>query len=231
MPGPKANQSLISSSALHAKGAWTFLRSFVKEPSVVGSVFPSSRFLANALLDPFKKRTSPAKLLEIGAGTGAVTTRIGEALGAEDEFDVVEIQPALAEHLDRVVLHSPALDSARRDGRVRLFACALQDIDMSRRYDFIISGLPLTAFPVDEVQSALAVARHLLKPGGVFSYFEYVALRRLRTLGTFGKKRLDTRLTSRYLDKSIERFQFHRTTVLVNLPPAYVRHWRFDPAR
>ncbi|MEE9297129.1 MAG: hypothetical protein V3W34_19485 [Phycisphaerae bacterium] len=209
-------------------GVLRFMGTFLRQPDVVGAVLPSSRRLAEHLIRPFKQRTRPAKVLELGAGTGAVTMPLGHELGPEDELDIFEIQPELVHHLEKQVLSQPQFDRARREGRVKLYGRAVQEIGTDRRYDFVISGLPFTAFDESQLSSVLALLPAIVMPGGIFSYFEYVALRRLRSLGSFGTARRRRRAVDAILDDYIERFEIDRRTVLANFPPAFARHWRFD---
>lgn len=208
-----------------------FLRRYLAAPHVTGAVAPSSVRLAMALTRPFARRTRAVRVLEVGAGTGAVTRVIGDLLGAEDQLDVCEIQAELADVLDCDVLRKGRLGEARREGRVRLLRCPVEEVDAPDTYDYVICGLPFTAFPAGDVRRILRVIRRNLKPGGTFSYFEYVGLRRMsRTLG-WGRRRRRVRVVSRVLDVLIRRHEVSRETVLLNFPPAHGRHWRFDRQR
>ena len=206
-----------------------FFKSYLDDPSGVGAIAPSSRHLAAALVQPFAKRRRPARVLEIGAGTGRITRRIAHLLTSRDHFDICEIKDALADALEFEVLSRPRLQQARRDGHVRLLRCPAQDIQDPQGYDFIISGLPFTAFQPALVEAILSSIRRNLRPGGVFSYFEYVGLRTLNRTLAVGSRRRRIRTVSALLDRHIDRHQFSRETVLLNLPPAHARHWHFAP--
>ncbi len=207
-----------------------FLGRYVHEPDVVGAVAPSSRALAEALCEPFRRRSQPADVLEVGAGTGPVTRCISRLLGQRDSLDVCEVQNEFAEILKREVFASPALAPAVAAGRVRLLHMPVQKIPPDTRYDFVISGLPLTAFELEDVRSVLATIRRSLRPGGVFSYFEYVGLRRVSRTLSIGRKRTRIRRVSACLSETIRNHQFERATILRNFPPAHARHLRFNPA-
>lgn len=213
-----------------SRGRATFLRAFLAQPNVVGSVVPSSRFLARALMAPFAKRKGPARLLEIGAGTGAVTRHLGHEMGPRDELSVCEIQPELAAHVEASVLCEPQFASAMRDGRVEMLPCAVQEIDPRPRFDYVISGLPFTAFAAQDVRQIIAHVRKLLRPGGVFSYFEYVGMRRLRTVASAGESKKRVRTVSTVLNRYVRRFEVGRRVVWANFPPAYARFLQFDDA-
>lgn len=209
---------------------WQFLKRYVAAPHVTGAVAPSSRRLAEALVRPFARSPRPARVLEIGAGTGPVTRVIGRHLGPQDRLDVCELQDELADVLERDVLSRAPLDRASREGRVRLIRGPVEEIDAAGVYDFVICGLPFTAFDPPSVRRIMGVIERTLKPGGTFSYFEYVGLRRLSCTFGFGVGRRRVRRVSRLLDRLIARHQVRRETVWLNVPPAYGRHWRFSPA-
>lgn len=207
---------------------WRFLEGYIRAPNVVGAIAPSSRALASALCGPFRCFSRPARVLEVGAGTGAITRHLGLLLGAKDELDICEIQPEFADFLKRNVLTHAKLARGVDSGRVRLLRSAVQELTCESRYDFVISGLPLTAFDLGEVQDVFSVIRRGLTSGGVFSYFEYVGLRITSRLLSIGRQRARIRSVSAYLSENIRNHQFDRQTVLHNLPPAYARHLRFD---
>ena len=129
---------------------------------------------------------------------------------------------------DRDVLSREPLNAARQEGRVRLICGPVEEIDAPNTYDFIISGLPFTAFKLDDVRRIIAVIRRNLKPGGTFSYFEYAALRRIARTVSLGTRRDRVRKVSDHLDHLIAKHQVAKRTVWRNLPPAYGRHWKFD---
>lgn len=205
-----------------------FLKGYLRRPNIVGALAPSSHALAAALCEPYRQHRQPARILEVGAGTGAVTRHIGRLLRDKDELDICEIVPDFADILEEEVLSLSDFAPAVADGRVRLLRAAFQDIPFEGRYDFVISGLPLTAFDLRDVREVFQVVKKTLKPGGVFSYFEYMGLRRTSRVLAVGRRRGRIRLVSAYLSRRIRDFQFDRQTVLWNILPAHARHLSFD---
>lgn len=200
----------------------------MQSPSTVGAVAPSSRALAAAISEPFRRCNRRCDVLEVGAGTGPVTRYLGTILKPGDTLDVCEIQDDFAEILERDVLSGAEFAQPRAEGRVRVLRHAIQELSPDKRYDFVISGLPLTAFELCDVEQVFDVIRGCLKPGGVFSYFEYIGLRRTSRAFSLGRKRARVRAVSRYLSSTIREFEFARHTVLGNIPPAHARHLRFE---
>lgn len=207
---------------------WRFLRGYLREPQVVGALVPGSRALASALCEPFRRFRQPATVLEVGAGTGSVTRHLGALLQEGDRLDVCEIRNDFADILERDVLSHANFADAMAGGRVQLLRCPVQEIGTQCRYDFVISGLPLTTFALRDVQDVLGVIRRSLKPGGILSYFEYVGLRSVCSVLAVGRGRSRIRSVSAYLSRTIAEHQFFRRTVFGNLPPAHARHLCFE---
>lgn len=205
-----------------------FVAAYLRDPKVIGAVAPSSRSLAKALCAPYESASQPAWVLEVGAGTGAVTHELGRILRPKDRLDTCEISHELADILERDVLGNADFAEARVEGRVHLLRSAVQDIQGDRQYDFVISGLPFTSFELSVVQDIFGVIRRLLKPGGVFSYFEYIGMRRTSRMLALGRRRSRVRSVSAYMAKNIHAHQFAQRLVLSNLPPARARHLRFN---
>jgi phospholipid N-methyltransferase len=206
------------------------LRRYLTAPATIGAIAPSSQRLARALAAPFLARTRPARVLEVGAGTGAITRFLGEHLRPGDELDVCELQPELAELLERDVLGVEPLASAQAAGQVRLIRGSVEAIDAPGYYDFIVCGLPFTAFAAADVRRILAVIERNLTPGGVFSYFEYRGVRRLACTFRRGEGGRRVRRVSRLMDRRIAQHEIRRRAVWWNLPPAWGRHWVFHRA-
>lgn len=207
---------------------WRFLRRYVRNPTLVGAIAPSSKALAAAVCEPFRLAKGASTVLEVGAGTGAVTRHLGRILREADRLDICEIQPEFADILEHEVLCSPDFIPAVQRGRVRLLRQAVQTLPGENTYDFVISGLPLSAFELVELEEVFSVIRRCLKPDGVFSYFEYVGLRKTSRVLSFGRRRARMRDVSRYLNQNIRAHEFDRHTVLGNFPPAHARHLRFS---
>jgi phospholipid N-methyltransferase len=145
----------------------TFLRQFVAAPRHVGAIWPSSPSLARSMLSPVAFATADT-IVELGPGTGAVTTEIAKHLTPNTRYLGIELNPAFYRGLKH---DFPHLDFANSD--VAEFDALLSHRGL-RQIDAVISGLPWASLPVS-LQSAVlpSVARHL-SPGGVFVTFAYI---------------------------------------------------------
>jgi phospholipid N-methyltransferase len=192
-----------------------------------GSLLPSSRFLAKALVTELKKPRGPSRILEVGPGTGSVTKQILRHLLPGDRLDAVEINETFLELLQQRFDYEWTFWRWR--DQVRLIHGAVEDLAGEGVYDYIISGLPLNNFPVAQVREIYRVYNRLLKPGGTLSYYEYVFIRQLQT--PFVNRRERRRLfgVGRVVRSYIRDYQVRREKVLMNVPPAIVRHLRLKP--
>jgi phospholipid N-methyltransferase len=209
---------------------WTECREFYQEfrraYRNTGSILPSSRGLARALATPFRKRREPARVLEVGPGTGAVTVEILQRMRPEDRLDIVEINPHFVEVLRRRFDDDPLWRSRRP--QCQLIHGPLQEVPGVGVYDYMISGLPLNNFPLALVRDIFHAYQRLLKPGGTLSYFEYLAIRDIKKVVVSRSERRRLRVLSKFLERRIRAFQVREQWVMLNVPPAVARHFRFS---
>ena len=205
-----------------------FFRAFRRNFHTTGAILPSSRFLARALASDLKGTRKPARILEVGPGTGAVTREIVRLLQEGDRLDAVEINPSFVEHL-RLRFQQEKLFRSRLD-QIELIEGAVEELLGTAVYDFIISGLPLNNFAVSQVRMIFRTFNRLLKPGGTLSYYEYAFVRQLKTPFVGREERRRLRKVGRVVERTLQKYQIGRKRILINVPPATVRRLRFKPA-
>jgi phospholipid N-methyltransferase len=206
----------------------TFFRECRRNFRDTGSVMPSSRFLARAMASEMSKPRGPARILEVGPGTGAVTRTLLRKLQPGDQLDLVELNERFFQVLQERFACEP--DFAPYRDRVQLIQGAVQTLPGESLYDFIVSGLPLNNFPVSLVRVVFRTFHRLLKPGGTLSYFEYTWARHLKTPFCGRRERVRLGGVGVVVGKYVRDCQIRRDHVLVNVPPAIVRHLRLKPA-
>ncbi len=205
-----------------------FFRETRRHFRTTGSLVPSSRFLARALVTELRKPRGPSRILEVGPGTGSVTAQVLRHLRPDDQLDAVEINghfvAVLAERFER------EWNFWRCRDQVRLIHAAVEQLPGEATYDYIISGLPLNSFPVALVRQVFRTYNRLLKPGGTLSYYEYVLIRQLQSPFVNRRERRRLYCVGRVVGDYIRTYQVRREQVLMNVPPAIVRHLRLKPA-
>jgi len=193
----------------------TFLWRFAQQPQHVGAIAPSSQALAAALIRHFPD-TRKRVLLEVGAGTGAVTDILITRLRDDDHLDVIEIDEELAEGL---------LQKYRHISNVHVHRCSIIEWNPQYHYDAIVSGIPFNAMQLKDVQEIFARYYDMIKICGVISYFSYAGLPHLKRVLLMGRdERKDFAGIQQFLKKQQKRYGFAHDLVYANLPPAEVFH-------
>jgi phospholipid N-methyltransferase len=179
-----------------------FFRNWLRDPFNVAAIAPSSRWLARLMATGVDAR---ARVIELGAGTGTLTTALLDVGVRPEDLFLVEQHPEFA-----------AVLRTRFPGTmvVQADAVALKSsLGVLRgSIDYVISGLPILWFNRDKKAAILAAAFELLTRAGRFHQFTYL-----------GRPPVSPRLLA---DLSL------RSTLLgiapMNLPPAFV--YRFELA-
>ncbi|HTU23946.1 MAG TPA: methyltransferase domain-containing protein [Pirellulales bacterium] len=214
--------------------SWTqyrvFWREFRQQYHTTGAIAPSGRALAAALsrfvAEQSLQQTSGRQILEVGPGTGAVTRALVERLSPHDRLDLVELNERFVVHLRDRFQREPAFRSV--ESRSRILHQPLETLPAEGHYDLIVSGLPLNNFSVAAVEEILSAFRRLLRPGGTLSFFEYIAIRRARSLVSGRAERQRLQGISRALCGLFAEGRIACDWVWPNLPPAWVHHVRLE---
>lgn len=181
-----------------------FALAWVRDPRRVGAIAPASRALAQAIGREVS-RVGPELLLEIGAGTGAITQALAALGPPPDRFFVVERDPGLVRHLHHRFPRAEVLHAC---------ATQLHALPLPAAGSLVlVSSLPLMSMPRDEgrrcVQSMLTLLER--QPNARLLQYTYAA-RHVRPF-----------------DQLPPGWRWRRvTTVWANLPPATV--WSLEPA-
>jgi len=208
-----------------------FWRQFRDSYHTTGAVLPSGRGLSLALArfvrnGDDESSTRPRRILEVGPGTGAVTIQIARAMRPSVRMTLVERNEEFVGHLRQQLDSLPSLQPAR--DRIELVHSSVEDLSEAEPYDLIISGLPLNNFSIELVDRLLAKMQKLLAPGGVLSFFEYVAIRRAKAIVCSRNDRERLRGIERVLREVLSKHEIRRDLVLANVPPAWVHHVRLS---
>jgi phosphatidylethanolamine/phosphatidyl-N-methylethanolamine N-methyltransferase len=176
-----------------------FFRRWLSNPLQMGSIIPSSPKLGALIAKQIDKRSS-SLILELGAGTGAITKSLISAGISPGRIVVVEIVPEMADHLRAKFSQTSVLQADA-------FNLPIQSLkDTGTEIGTVICGIPLVLLNEAKqrqfIQQVEAVA-----PGRGFLLYTYCVTSPLphRTLG----------LEAQRLDWTP-----------LNFPPASVWHYR-----
>jgi len=185
-----------------------FFFAFVRRPLTVGGIAPSSRRLAAAMMPPVDLTTANT-VVELGAGTGAITRTLRERIGRRTRLIALELHAPSARHLRRRFRDVVVVGASAEHLRHHLDR-------LGRRYaDCIVSGLPWGNMPRNRQQRILDAVLASLRPGGSFSAMAYLHAKGFAS--------------SRHFRRELEHRFSHVTAspaVWANVPPAFVYHCR-----
>lgn len=189
------------------RGKRQFLAEYIRKPTQIGAIAPSSPQLARKMIKSAGVDTAKA-VVEFGPGTGAFTGEILRHLAPGATFFAIELSPLLAEHSRE--RHPKAKVHVGSAADVANF-CHEEGLARTNSVDCIVSGLPWASFPEPLQRSILKASLAVLKPGGVLVTFGY----HIGAMLPAGKR--FARLLPDYFT-SITR----SGPIWLNLPPAFV---------
>jgi phosphatidylethanolamine/phosphatidyl-N-methylethanolamine N-methyltransferase len=183
-----------------------FISSFAMAPRKVGSIAPSSRGLGRAMAAELPEEYRVC--VELGGGTGSLTSSILAAGVPSDKLIVIERDPRLVAHLRK---RFPKVKVVKGDAQNLRQILAQVGVD---HVDAVFSGLPLRNLPEPVRRNITAEAFASLALGGVFVQFTY-----------WGEPPVPEAIARRYgIGSRMTR------RVWRNMPPANV--WRYErPAK
>ena len=194
-------------------GRGVFFRESLKSLSVTASLFPSSRFLASALLRPIDFDRARI-IVELGMGTGAITTEILRRMAPGSVLFAIEVNPAFVAHV-RSKVHDSRLVPI--SGRAERLGSILGQRGV-RRADAIVSSLGLSSMAHDQRSSIVGQAAKHLGEHGVLTQFQYLpASGKPSWVRALGLKRF---AEENFLREYFREVRSER--VIWNLPPAKV---------
>lgn len=203
-----------------------FIKEFFSNIGEVGALLPTSAAAANALAAEVARQRGPKRVLEVGAGTGAITAQLVNQISAQDELVVCEINATFMTRLkDRFVQEAVF---QRVVAQTQFYEASILDLPAHAQFDFIVSAIPFNNCPPDFVEAVLAHYQQLLKPGGVLSYIEYVGGQTLKRVSG-----LDPQVAERaaVYQHYLGEYEFRRDLVVRNVPPAWIHYLRYQPAQ
>jgi len=122
-----------------------FARQFLRHPKQCGTFTESGRVLARRMAQEIR---GSRRIVEFGAGTGAVTREILKQLPANGCLTCFEINPEFCQCLEQI-----------GDPRLRVINDDAQNCEQYvENPDCVVSGLPLTLFSRQALEQILAIS-------------------------------------------------------------------------
>lgn len=157
---------MISQKKLLDNGHIEFFRGFLRHPSMIGSVIPSSRFLEQRVV----RAAGIARcrhVVELGPGTGGTTRAILKALPKRSRLLAIELNADFVCHLN-----------ANPDPRLNVCQASAEHIRGALealrfgKPDAVVSGIPFSTIPSGVGKRILREIWACLAPGGKFVAYQ-----------------------------------------------------------
>jgi phosphatidylethanolamine/phosphatidyl-N-methylethanolamine N-methyltransferase len=166
---------------------WNFLWSGLLNHVQTGSVCPSQRFLIAKMISPVPTDYR-GQILELGPGTGALTTRLA-ARCPQARILACEINPMFARNC-RQQFSAKGLSD-----RIKVVCSSAEQLltkmvnSNEPRPDFVMSGIPLGNLERAHVADLVGRIHDCLAPGGLYIQFQYSLIDRKTISARFPKLR------------------------------------------
>ena len=147
---------------------WQFLRGFLKNPVMVGSIIPSSRVLIDKMLKPVDWENTKL-FVEYGPGVGTFTRIILDRLPQDARLVTIDTNPEFTAFLKESI----------DDPRLIAVTASAADVEkvLSDRglghADYILSGLPFSTLPPGVGDAISAATARAVRPGGAFLVYQF----------------------------------------------------------
>lgn len=175
-----------------------FLLEYIKNPRKVGAIAPSSKYLANAMINNINFENANC-IIEYGSGTGVFTEKILARAKENTIIILIEINKTFYNILKNLYGYKKNViiinDSAENIKKI-INKYSIEKVD------YIISGLPFSSLPKEISNSILGKTSEIISEGGEFITFQY------------------TLVKEKYIKCFFDEVKHER--VIRNIPPAYI---------
>ena len=147
---------------------WHFLRGFLKNPVMVGSIIPSSRVLIDKMLGPVDWANTKL-FVEYGPGVGTFTKPILERLAPDATLLTIDTNADFTRYLKEQI------DDSRLVA-VTGSAADVEKIIADRGFneaDYVLSGLPFSTLPPGVGDAIAEATSKVIRPGGAFLVYQF----------------------------------------------------------
>ncbi len=147
---------------------WQFLRGFLKNPVMVGSVIPSSKILIDKMLDPVDWDNTRL-FVEYGPGVGTFTRPILDRLDPDAKLIAIDTSADFIDYLKKDINDSRFIAVTGSAADVEKIVAA-HGFDHA---DYVLSGLPFSTLPPGLGDMIGAATAKVVRPGGAFLVYQF----------------------------------------------------------
>ena len=151
-----------------------FLKEYILNPKYVGAVAPSSKYLAQKMIEPIDFKIAK-NIVEFGPGTGVFTENILKKRNRDTKVLIIENNEKFYTQLKNrfnnmenlYIIHGSAENVIEH----------MKEFNI-KKADYIVSGLPFASLPLKTSQSILRNAKEALSERGSLITFQYTLLKK-----------------------------------------------------
>jgi phospholipid N-methyltransferase len=147
---------------------WQFLRGFIKNPVMVGSIIPSSKVLIEKMLRPVDWENTKL-FVEYGPGVGTFTRPVLDLMGPDAKLVTIDTNPDFTRYLRESIDDQrliPVTGSAADVEKI------LADRGLGSA-DYVLSGLPFSTLPPGVGDAIAEATSKVIRPGGAFLVYQF----------------------------------------------------------
>jgi phospholipid N-methyltransferase len=161
-----------------------FARNFFKNPRMLGSVIPSSRYLVHHLLRDVDWERARV-IVELGPGVGTISREVLRRMRPDAVLLAFEINDEFVRHLKQH-FDDPRLRVQHRSGAQ--VNDALRELRLGKA-DYVIAGIPFSIMTEEDRTAVLRNCYEALAEGGVMLVYQFSARVRADLEKLFGSVR------------------------------------------
>ncbi|MFO1067374.1 MAG: rRNA adenine N-6-methyltransferase family protein [Geminicoccaceae bacterium] len=143
-----------------------FFRQWLRSPKSMGSIIPSSRYLARAMSEVVQWEPGQ-HIVELGGGTGAITQGLIERGIPRENLVVIELERALYEHLRQRLPGTTVIQ-----GDATKLEDILQRLGVTS-VGTVISGLPMVGMPFPFQRAVIDQGFKVMRRGAFMLQYSY----------------------------------------------------------
>lgn len=194
-------------------------QAYQKDSKRVGEVVPCSARVGKKITELIRRDQSPKMIIEVGAGSGALTNKIIAKMNEFDHLDLVEIEPLLCETLQEKFGHLK---------NVSIRCMDFLEWHPNYEYDYIVSTLPFNSFPAGLVQKLTDHLIAVAKNGANLGFVEFKWLSSLRMIAMNQQEKEELQKTRNVVNNFYTKYKLYDTDVYMNFPPIVIYHMKID---